>query len=92
MNSLIYLTESSKKEIAGKFDLISFRIFAEKSWTPTFTNDTVSAEKYKVARLSNNGPKLKGGKLVDVVCEFKYLKTGEIYEILASRQVIKETN
>ena len=92
LNSLISLTESTKREIKGKFDLISFRIFTEKTWGPTFTNDSISSEKYKVVKVSNNGPKLKTGRLVDVVCEFKYLKTGQIYEILASRQVIKESH
>lgn len=89
LNSLIYLTETSGKEIVGKFELLSLKIVAEKVWQPTFSNQPVSIEKNKVSRLSQDGPMIDTGRFVDVVCEYKYLKTGKIYEILASKQKIE---
>ena len=92
LNSMIFLKEVSEKQISGKFELISIQIVAEKTWNPTYSVYVVPTKDFEVAKLSNDGPQIEPGRYVDVVCEFKFVETGKIYKILASRQKVGRTD
>jgi hypothetical protein len=89
--SFITLKELGKQDIKGIFELETLEvILSAKSYKPAFKPDpSENNDKSTVKWLSLTGPELDPKKLADVVCEFKEVKTGKYYSLIARRQEIK---